>query len=75
MMPKTKPKEKKKSYAKEQKMADAFLIVPEAVEMGIPQSTMYYFINTERLKVFMRGSVKLVLKKEVDKLIKEGYAD
>ena len=74
-MPKEKEKVKKRSYAKEQKWADAFMIVPEAVELGIPQSTMYYFINQKRLKTFMRGSVKLVLKSEVDQLIKDGYAD
>ena len=56
---------------KYQKMIDNFWSVPEAIARGIPSSSIYAAIKTKKLDVYMRGSSKMIVKKEVLKLFKE----
>ena len=55
---------------KYQKMLDNFLTIKEASEKGIPLATIYHAKNYKGLKVYMIGKTQLVLKKDIEKMIR-----
>jgi len=55
---------------KYQKMLDNFLTIKDASKRGIPLSSIYHAKNYKGLRVYMIGKTQLVLKKDIEKMIK-----